>query len=786
MRFGGCHGSRPRPRHRHPGLKCVLHHQVAGRPRLALAALRGACIVVQETMLSRTHALLAEQVPGHAHEIFRAALPEAAAGRWCRFDLGVAPGMPRVAARWWAKLELTDEARGQVVREVFLGKLHRRGLLDVRTTLVHVPQNARALMLHLFPDAPPNPDPASRTSPNVTPPAAAAPYLLSRPTLSCKILSRGAATASLLAQGWRSLPAAAAGAPAGVLGRIRAVLGQGPARAGQAPSYATWIALYEHQPAPAACAAAASWDVQIVIVAGAPAATQASIAAAAAQHPREAVVIVRAGEDWPVISADWVIVLQAGEILAPGAVAWFAEAALAQPAAQMLIADYDRLGMDGIRTDPLFKPTPDKLLLRSGLLTRGACALRWRNIPAGLAHDAGQLRLAKAGQAIAQAPAALMHIPRILSHIRPDCRVIQTPAAASVDQSRTTPEAGHDALDDPSHTDNRHSNQPYSNQSLHGQNRPDNLTLPGPASPRPASPEMISAAPCCPSVTILIPSAARSPHVLKCVKRVAAGTAYPDVDIRIVLSAPQHAGPAILRRLAKLPHVSTMSVDIGAFNYALVNNAAAAQTCTPFLLLMNDDVAPAEPAWLAAMMRHMQDPAIGIVGARLLYGNGMVQHEGVIMGLANLCEHAGRLRAGTDPGPHRYGMLDRQVSAVTGACLLIRTALYKELGGMDGAYAVALNDVDLCLRAREAGWGVVYCADATLYHFESLSLGRHYAGARASRESFEVRRLRSRFADVIADDPFYSPLASLQPGREWQPGFPPRAHARAIKTVEQP
>ena len=190
----------------------------------------------------------------------------------------------------------------------------------------------------------------------------------------------------------------------------------------------------------------------------------------------------------------------------------------------------------------------------------------------------------------------------------------------------------------------------------------------------------------------------------------------------------------------------------------------------------------------------MQDPRVGIVGARLLYGNGMVQHEGVIMGLANLCEHAGRLRLASDPGWHgrnlagwgladdglpgrdlpNWGMVDRQVSAVTGACLLIRTALYRDLGGMDTAYAVALNDVDLCLRAREAGWRVVYCAGAELHHYESLSLGRHYAGSRAVLESQEVRRLRGRFGSVIEADPFYSPSASLQPGREWQPAFPPR------------
>ncbi len=193
-----------------------------------------------------------------------------------------------------------------------------------------------------------------------------------------------------------------------------------------------------------------------------------------------------------------------------------------------------------------------------------------------------------------------------------------------------------------------------------------------------------------------------------------------------------------------------------------------------FLLLLNDDVAPNVPDWLDLMLAHMQDSRVGIVGARLLYGNGMVQHEGVILGLADLCEHAGRLRDGADPGPHGIGVVCRQVSAVTAACMLVRASLFRDLGGFDEGFAIALNDVDFCLRARRAGWRIVYCAEAVLTHYESLSLGRHYEGARAALERIEVRRLRDRWAAEISADPFYNPQASLDPGREWQPAFCPR------------
>jgi hypothetical protein len=352
-------------------------------------------------------------------------------------------------------------------------------------------------------------------------------------------------------------------------------------------------------------------------------------------------------------------------------------------------------------------------LLRTGLALRGACAVRWR-VPAETLPAEGQP--AKLALALRDA-ARIAHVPRVLSHIRPDCEV------AALVPTAMNAELG-------------------------------------------------------PPVTMLVPSAARNFHAVRCLSRVTRGTAYQALDIKVVVSAPGRA--AVMRRLAQLPRVSIVPVQIGAFNYAAVNNAAALTVASPLLLLMNDDVAPISPQWLHAMVTQMQDPTVGIVGARLLYGNETVQHEGVIMGLGNLCEHAGRLRSATDAGRHGLGLLDREVSAVTGACMLIRTALYRELGGMDTGFAVALNDVDLCLRARERGWRVVYCASATLHHYESLSLGRHYEGARAGLESREVRRLRARHGAVIAADPFYSPNASLQPGREWQPAFPPRPHLHAM------
>jgi GT2 family glycosyltransferase len=609
-----------------------------------------------------------------------AALPPGAAGQWCVVTLTLPHGDP-----WWAQLELSDPDRAQVVRDCFLGTLRATRQGAGRATLVHVPATASAATVVLY----------GRQS------AGAA--------LRIAPLSRIAATGRLLWQGARLIAPSLAGDAHGRLGRLRAVLGQAPARAGEAPPYTVWIETFEAAlpPPPAADA-----EPQVVICGTDAAALNATLASLAGQTMPAALPLrIQAEADWRAVSAPWVVVLQAGEILAPNALAWFAHAADANPHAALITADCDRLLGDGTRAGPFLKPGADSLLLRSGLPTQGACALRWPALPPPLPVQAEQARRALA---LPHADATV-HVPRILTHI--------SEAAPPLPQLQA-------------------------------------------ATPR--------ARDFAPSVIAIVPSAIRSAHARHCLRRVVEETDYPAFSVDVIISDQAAANPKLLRQMQALPRLRIRTIDLPNFNYAAANNKGAEHAHGDLLLLLNDDVAPRRPDWLSAMVAHMQDPRVGIVGARLFYGNGMVQHEGVIMGLAHLCEHAGRLRAGGDDGPHGLARIDRQVSAVTAACLLIRADLYRALGGMDENFAIALNDVDLCLRARAAGSRVVYCAHAEMWHYESLSLGRHYAGSRAALESLEVRRLQSRWPGAIAADPFYNPLASLEPGREWQPGFPPR------------
>ncbi len=620
---------------------------------------------------------------------FSAPLPDGAAGCWCRLEVRI-PG----STAWWAKLEVTDPARGQIVREAFLGPLR----LGARATLLHVPSSATGLSLRVF---------------YVEPGGAPAPIG------SFRVLGRASATVALLRHGWRLIPGALAGDAAGRLGRLRVMLGQAPARAGEAPGYDVWCLLYDRWGEAERAALRATEmvsEIAVLVVGGNQAGRLASLASVARQWMAPARVgYVDEADHLDANAARWTLVLRAGDELAPHALACFALEASRHDDAELIYADSDEL-MPAGRQTPLFKPGADARLLRAGVLTRGAVLVR--------DHVLRASRTTPGSPDISAAtcpPDRVARVPFVLTHVSP---------------------AG-DFVAGPPDMPDRKAELPF--------------------------------------VSIVIPTGLRSRHVLRCLRRLVGGTDYPggfEVMLAVSRLDPSDRRQAALHaRVARLPGVAVFDFGLKDFNYARVNNMAVRQARGTLILLLNDDVAPIRRDWLTCMVAARTDPddlPAGIVGARLLYGNGRVQHAGVIMGLAHLCEHAFRLARGDDPGPYGLALLDREVSAVTGACLLVDRTLYLSLGGMDERYAVALNDVDFCLRGRQAGVRVVLAASVCLHHYEGLSLGRHYSGARAALESLEVRQLRERWAATIAHDPFYHPCASLEPGREFQPGFPPR------------
>jgi len=190
------------------------------------------------------------------------------------------------------------------------------------------------------------------------------------------------------------------------------------------------------------------------------------------------------------------------------------------------------------------------------------------------------------------------------------------------------------------------------------------------------------------------------------------------------------------------------------FNFSAINNAAAHQCDSPVLLFLNDDTSVIAPGWLEAMVELALRPEVGGVGAKLLYPNGAIQHAGVVMGLYDNCGHAFKGLDGSRPHYFDFTDVIRNVSAVTGACLMTRASVFRQANGFDeDEFAVAFNDVDFCLRLGSLGYQNLYTPHAVLYHHESLS--------KTSKDLIphpkEVAAMRLKWGKTIAHDPFYNP-----------------------------
>ena len=191
----------------------------------------------------------------------------------------------------------------------------------------------------------------------------------------------------------------------------------------------------------------------------------------------------------------------------------------------------------------------------------------------------------------------------------------------------------------------------------------------------------------------------------------------------------------------------------GEFNFSEMNNQGVAATTGDDLLFLNDDVVPLSCHWLDDLLAHLRRPEVGIAGAKLLYPSGLIQHAGIVIGMGDGTGHPGRGVFHADLWP--WLNRTRNVSAVTGACMAMRRSVFTELGGFDPGFPVNYNDVDLCLRARQRGYEIIYEARAILRHDECAT--------RTGRTTLEERyRFSDRWAEVLAaPDPYYNPLLDL-------------------------
>ncbi|KQP04111.1 glycosyl transferase [Methylobacterium sp. Leaf99] len=264
-----------------------------------------------------------------------------------------------------------------------------------------------------------------------------------------------------------------------------------------------------------------------------------------------------------------------------------------------------------------------------------------------------------------------------------------------------------------------------------------------------------------PLVTVVIPSRDRLDLIRSAADGVLNGTAYPAIELVIVdngsIDPAVHAHYAQLRRD---PRVTILDWP-APFDFSAMTNAGVARARGRVVVLLNNDVAILREDWLDVMVRQACRPEVGAVGAKLLYGDGTLQHAGVVVGLGGRAGHILRRRPADSPGHLGQMRVAHEVSAVTAACLAVEKRKFDAVGGLDAdAFPIDFNDVDLCLRLDAAGYRTVWTPHAVVAHLESTSRGPSVGPARARFEA-EADRFVARWRDTIRHDPYYHPALSL-------------------------
>ncbi|MCA8077989.1 glycosyltransferase [Burkholderia cepacia] len=266
-----------------------------------------------------------------------------------------------------------------------------------------------------------------------------------------------------------------------------------------------------------------------------------------------------------------------------------------------------------------------------------------------------------------------------------------------------------------------------------------------------------------PKVSVIIPTRDGGPLLKKCILSILDGTDYENLEIVVVDNqSKDRETVGFLESLSLRGNIVVLRYNF-PFNYSSINNFAEERASGDVLCFLNDDVEAIEPDWLREMVSHALRPDIGAVGAKLLYADGFVQHAGVVMGIGGFASHAHRLYPSTHTGYAGRAALVQNFSAVTGACLVMRRDVFRAVGGFDEEnLPVAFNDVDLCLRVREAGYRIVWTPYAVLHHFESYSRGDDQMSAeKRARFNREKSFMLARWNTDQLNDPYYNQNLTL-------------------------
>lgn len=401
--------------------------------------------------------------------------------------------------------------------------------------------------------------------------------------------------------------------------------------------------------------------------------------------------------DWE--TSPWFMPLYAGDRLSPNAAAAY-QARIGESGSDVIFADDDLLGKNGVRYKPQFKPSWNEELYRHSDYLTGSCIVRADMADfEGIKESNWAARLVSAAVTASSLPPE--RLPYVLHHRR----------------ARPTPRLVHDA--------------PREQESM-------------------------------PSVSVIVPTRNRLDLLSTCMTGLDQ-TDYPNFEIVIVDNGSDDPATLAYLAGIENERIRVIR-DNGVFNFSRLNNYAVSQSSGEILCLLNNDIAMIEPQWLSVMVQQAMRPDVGAVGARLLYPDGRIQHAGVVLGICGGAAHAHRLLWPDDEGYFRRHALPQFVSAVTAACLVVKRSRYEAVGGLDEErFPVAFNDVDFCMRLNAKGWQSLYEPRATLVHHESVSRGTDQDPVGAARFAKELDWLKKLWGtgEMEADvDPWHHPQLS--------------------------
>ena len=461
------------------------------------------------------------------------------------------------------------------------------------------------------------------------------------------------------------------------------------------------------------------------------------------RHPEPRGVAAATNAALEMAEGELILFLDHDDALAPHALAMIGQAFADHPEAVAVYSDEDSIDAQGRRSEPRFKPDFDgeRLLAQNyvnhAFAVRTSLLRRLGGLRLGLDgvqdHDL-VLRVAQSGEG------PILHIPQVLYHWRifPGGGSFSQNARPRIDDARARMVSEH--------------LQTRGDRAA-PQIGPRGHLILGRPLPDPA-----------PTVTAIVPTRDHPDLLEACIAGLLEQTDYPSLEVCVVDNGSRtERALGLLRRLERTPRVRVMRID-APFNFSALNNAAARESGSRLLALVNDDVLVVEPGWLKAMAALAVQPDVGAVGAKLFYPDGRIQHAGIVLGLGphGVAGHEFRGAPGDSPGPQNRLLLGREVSAVTAACMVVDRARFAAVGGLDeAALPVAFNDVDLCLKLGARGWRTIWTPQARLMHLESASRGPDRKAEAADRLAGEALVMRTRWAGLLDRDPYYNPNLTL-------------------------